>query len=179
MPGGILAIDPAKVIGWAWAAPGAEPEWGHARLGRKGCETDEIAEALSIFLTARIDICQPDWIVREDFYIGGGRVQMNPQTIYVLCGIAWQIDLMARERGIECRKVNTSAFTKFFTGRGKFDSRADKKAATMAMCKIHGWRATEDEADALALLAYAEARLYPSAAMKRAVGPLFAVEARR
>jgi len=173
MPG-ILALDPARTIGWAWAPPSEPPQFGHARLGKIGCETDEIAEALSIFLTARLDMCQPDWIVRENFYIGGGRVQMNPQTIYVLCGIAWQIDLAARERGIECRKVNTSAFTKFFTGKGKYPDRAAKKAATMAMCRIHGWQATEDESDALALLFYAEAKLFPEAAMKRAAGPLFA-----
>ena len=175
--GGVLALDPATVIGWAHAEPGGgKPTWGHQRLGRLGAETDEIAEALGLFLDARIDVLNPRYIVREDFYIGGGRVPMNPQTIYVLCGIAWQIDLAARRRGIGCYKVQTSTMVRYFTGRGKYPDRAAKKRATVRVCQFHGWTCTSDEADAIALLCYAEAKLFPEMrlSMRRPAGPLFA-----
>jgi hypothetical protein len=177
MPG-VLALDPAITIGWAHADPGQSPTWGHQRLARPGAETDEVAEALAIFLEARIELFRPDWIVRENFYIGGGKVPMNPQTIFVLCGIAWQIDLVARQHGIECRKVQSLTFVNFFTGRAKYADRAAKKRATIQTCKLHGWRATEDEADALALLAYAEAKLFGVAAIERRAAMPFAAPGR-
>jgi hypothetical protein len=178
--GGIIALDPAKTIGWAAVfEPGGPVQFGHKRLGRDGAETEEVAESLAAFLDARIDLFKPDLIVRENYYIGGGRVPMNAQTIFMLCGIAWQIDLTARLCGIECRRAQTAAFTNYFIGRGKFPSRAAKKNAVRSQCAAMGWRATEDEADALALLMFAEAKMYPIESMRRTrrmralVGPLF------
>jgi hypothetical protein len=180
MAGGILALDQATVTGWAYSDPGDKSvQFGHQRMGRQGGTAGEVGAAFAIFLEARIAVFEPRWIVYEAPYVPrpsarAGVPPINPETLRRLLGLAFLIDTIAEQHGIDCREATSGAFIKFFTGSGKYPERAAKKAATVAMCKIHGWKATEDEADALALLFYAEAKLFPEFSMKRAAGPLFA-----
>lgn len=178
MPGGILALDPSSVaVGWAYADPGEpEPIWGNFRPKRPGetarDHSGEIGSRFGIFLEARIEILQPRYIVREQPWLG----PPNYETLFPLLGLAWQIDKTAVDHRIECRQTPTMPAVKFLTGKGKYDNPAAKKRATIAACKLHGWNCTEDEADALAILCYAEAELFPEfrRSMKRPAGPLFA-----
>jgi hypothetical protein len=174
---GILALDPALVTGFAHSEPGERPTWGHQRLGASGEDTDKISEALEIFLETRIALWQPQYIVRETVYDGP-----NPVTNNILGGIGWQIDMQARQHRIPCAKVDSNEFIKWFTShKGKWPGntyeqrRAAKKRATVTTAHTYGWQCTQDEADALALLIYAEAKLFPEmcAAMRRPAGPLF------
>ncbi len=172
---GILSLDQATTVGWAYSDPGeAEIQFGHQRMGREGASDAEVGAAFAIFLDVRIDVFQPAHIVFEQPYVGGGKVPVNPQTIFRLAGMKWQIELTCYQRGIDCAQATTSTFIKFFTGKGKYPDRAAKKRATVLACRDRGWRCSEDEADAVALLCFAEAKLFPQAAMKRAPGPLFA-----
>lgn len=176
--GGILAIDQATVTGWAWSEPGGAPEWGHKQLGGEGADDGKVGAAMSVLLEARIAHFKPDWIVYEAPYVprpspNAAVPPINPQTLRRLLGLAFLIDTIADQHGIGCREVTTAAFTRYFVGRGKFPSREAKKRATVERCKLLGWKATSDEADALALLCFAEAKLFRIEAMRRSAGPLF------
>jgi hypothetical protein len=194
MPGGILALDASSsAVGWAYGDPGAPmPLWDTFRPKLDGETAKEhagrIGARFAIFLEARIEVLKPTHIVREQPYAGGKRwdfvdgkkvlvdIPVNNETMFPLWGLAWQIDTIAEQHGIDCRQCTTLAAVKFFTGRAKYENREAKKRATVAMCKMHGWKCTEDEADALAILVYAEAKLFPEMrlAMRRLAGPLFA-----
>ncbi len=191
MPG-ILALDQSTRVGWAWTHPGSEPIWGNKRLGRDGATAGEVGAALWALLTGLLDHYEPSYLVYETPYIPRprrnrkgeekteGNVPLNAQTMRKLLGIAFLIDTIAEQRGIECREVVSSAATFAMTGRGKYPNRQAKKRATMMACWARGWKATEDEADALAILMFSEARFYPEASRQRRMvlkiptGPLFA-----
>jgi len=175
----ILAIDQATTVGVAFAEAGCEPVWGHWRMGKPKAEPDEIAEAFDLYLREQISRFRPDDLIHETPYIGSGRVPLNPQTILLLAWMAGHIGLVARQCGVRCWQQQTSTAVKFLTGRAKYASRKEKKLATMRACWARGWEATEDEADALALLMFAESKLYPEASRQRRMvlrmprGPLF------
>lgn len=179
MPG-ILALDPgSKITGWAFSEPGApRPEWGRFVVRHDGETAKDDAGAIGarfeVFLEARIDVFKPDFIVREQPYIPDGkRLPVNFETVFPLLGLAWQIDTIAERHGIVCQQATAYAAVKAFTGRGRYESREAKKRATIAMCKIHGWVCTEDEADALALLCLAETKLFPRVRQLAPTGTLF------
>jgi hypothetical protein len=139
-------------------------------------DAGEIGARFEIFLEARIDVFKPDYIVREQPYIPDGKkIPVNFETIFPLVGLAWQIDVIAARHGFgdRCQEATSYAAVKFFTGKAKYPSRAAKKRATVAMCKLHGWACTEDEADALALLCYSEAKLFPYQRQLKPTGQLF------
>lgn len=173
---GVLALDQATVTGWAHSEPGQTPTWGHIDLAKSGVGMGKVGAAFSIFLEARIAVFRPQFVIYETPFIGGGRIPINPLTLRRLLGIAGLIDTICEQRGIECREAGSLAFTKFFTGQGRFEDRQAKKRATMERCKMLGWECSEDEADAVALLLYAEAKLFPRYAMARPAGPLFSPE---
>jgi Holliday junction resolvasome RuvABC endonuclease subunit len=178
---GTLALDPARRLGWAYCAePGGLLEFGHRMLAREGAEPGEIGDGLSVFLHHRIDEFQPALIVYEQPFLS-----RNFQTSFVLLGLGFSIDTIARQCRIEYGSVLAQEATKAMTGRAKFpgkdyaERRKAKKAATMHACWARGWKATEDEADAIAVLLLAEAKRFPEAAMSRPKvlkapsGPLF------
>jgi hypothetical protein len=84
-----------------------------------------------------------------------------------MCGL---VEMVAYEHQIQA----SNEICRHFTGRGSWGGRANKKAATQKMCAVYGWHdVTEDEADPLALWVYGEAELFPRAALKHGIGPLF------
>jgi hypothetical protein len=180
MPG-ILGFDPSRVIGWAYCLPGEPVDFGHQTLGRKGAEPEDIGVALDIFLQQIIPLCCPALIVREQPFLSP-----NFQTAFILLGMSFRIDTVARQYGIECGSIISTEATKALTGRAKFpgkdyaERRKAKKLATMEACWARGWKATEDEADAIAVTLLAETKRFPEAAMSRPMvlkapsGPLFA-----
>src|SRR6266705_1898753 len=130
---GILAIDQGTRAGWAWCAPGCEPMWGNKKLGREGATSGEVGAAFDAFLLERIDYLGPRFLVYEAPYVpraGQDRVPINAETLRRLLGLAFLIDTIAAQRGIECREVLSAAATKAMTGRGKYPSRQAKKLAT-------------------------------------------------
>jgi Holliday junction resolvasome RuvABC endonuclease subunit len=181
MPG-VLAIDQATTVGWAHCEPAQHPQWGHKRLALPGAEHEEVAQSFDLFLRSLIEHTQPRHLIYERPFLG---VQ-NAQTIMLLAGLRWHILLVAPQYGVRVWDQETRAAVKLLTGHGKFPGatadarRKAKKQATMAACWARGWKATEDEADALALLLFAESRLYPREAkerrmtLKEPTGPLFA-----
>ena len=183
MPG-ILAIDPARVLGWAYCLPGGPVDFGHETLARRGAEPGLIGARLDTFLRSRIRKLEPSLIVYEQPFLSSKFIDMH--TAFELLGISFYIDTIAELHGIKYNSVNAIEATKSLTGRGKFpgknydERRAAKKAAAIEACRARGWNATADEADAIAVLLLAEAKLFPVEAMRRPAvlkqptGPLFA-----
>jgi hypothetical protein len=204
MPGGILGLDPSTAaFGWSYFEPGIkQPEWGHLRLGAKGAEPGAVGAALCLFLEARIAVFKPCGIAIESVYVptprkprfvkGGSpfvfgaelvaqaddhHIPINPKVLARLYGLNMLVLTVAHQHGIPCSEVTTGDFCTYFLGKRPPRGRPAKKAANVEMCRLLGWTpVTQDEADALALGAYAEARLFPEMrlAMKRPAGPLFA-----
>ncbi len=181
MPG-ILALDQATVTGWAFAEPGCEPVWAHKKLGRDKATAGEVGAAFTCLIEGLLDTFRPEFMCFEAPYVpraGRDRVPINAETLRRLLGLAFLIDTIAEQHGIECREIASSAATLSMTGRGKYPNRQAKKRATMQACWARGWKASEDEADALAILMFSEARLFPEASRQRRMvlkmpsGPLF------
>lgn len=189
---GLLAIDQATVSGWAYCRPGEEPVWGHKRMGNPETWEGKVFHNFRVFLYELLDHWgRPDCLVFEAPFVprydrSAEAKPMNPQTLRKAFGWVAHLTQIAEERGIErIEEVQSIEFTKFFTGKGRFagETSADKsyakKSAVVAACKARGWDATHDEADALAMLMFAEYRLYPEASLRRRIvlkqphGPLF------
>jgi hypothetical protein len=166
MSAGILALDIATTSGAAFAKPGGEPVWQHRRFGKVGAESGAVGALFGQWLAELIVAYAPVWMVFESPYIPPG---LNNAAVRRLYGMAMIAEATAWGCGtIEVREVDTASVTKYFTGQSRWGSREGKKAATKRVCERHGWApVTEDEADALAVFAYAEAMLFPAAASRR------------
>jgi Holliday junction resolvasome RuvABC endonuclease subunit len=169
MPG-VLALDPGTLIGWAHAEPGETPTFGHKRLARSGVTPGQFGSAFDIFLQARLDLFKPRYVCYEKPWVG----RKSYHTVFRLLGMASRIETMCDQWGIGCREAAPQEISSFFLGTGGLKTE-EKKRRTVEMCRAYGWDAQEDEADALALLVYAEAKLFPAFRLKRrvAAGPLF------
>jgi hypothetical protein len=177
---GLLAIDAAKTLGWAHCLPGGPLRFGHQTLGRKGAEPGQIGAALSIFLSEAVSELSPDLIVYEQPF-----KSPSFQTEFVLFGMGFFIDTFCVMHCIKYGSIVAPEATKALTGRAKFpgkdyaERRKAKKLATMQACWARGWKATEDEADAIAVLLLAEMKRFPIEAKSRPMvlkqprGPLF------
>jgi hypothetical protein len=197
MTGGLLALDVATTTGWAYGRPGDRPSFGRFRSGKprpKGeGNAGEVLAQFRGWLERHCDYWRPGMMVFEAPYVprvtptrvrtrGGHLVATMPSSsapidIHVLrrliamCGL---VEMVAYERAIPCREEASNVICRHFTGNGSWGGRANKKAATQKMCSVYGWPGvSEDEADALALWVYAEAVLFPKAAVQRGAGPLF------
>jgi hypothetical protein len=193
--GGVLALDVATTTGWACGPPGSRPTWGSFRAaGRdRGVETGEVLHRFRLWLDERLGDWRPAWVVFEAPYVprtaptrirtrtGEVVATLPPKSppidikvlrrLISLCGL---VEMVAWQHKIACREEASNVICRHFTGHGSWGGRAEKKAATQRMCAVHGWAGvTEDEADALALWVYAEAVLFPPAALRRGAGPLF------
>ncbi len=199
--GGILALDVASTTGWAYVFPGDQPIYGSHRIAKPGSDHGPVSHAFRTWLGGKVMEYRPKWIVFEAPYIpmprqrivrrkiGGGFVHadgspvianppppMNMETIYRLCGLCFEVEGIAAEFGIACRKIDTSSWTKGFTGAARYrGGREAKKEAVMAACKLRGWDIRDsDSADAVGIAVYAESILSPRASATRPIGGLFA-----
>jgi len=161
--GGILALDLGTKTGWAYGYPRAEPEWGKVSFGS---ESDgDVFFALACWLDEGIQARQPKYVCTEQPWISP---KFSPPI--KLIGMDAIVQLVTRKHNLRFRSWAVKEVAKFFLGEGGLKSAA-KKIATQEMCLRYGWRASQDECDALALWCFAEAKLDPGA--RRSLGPLF------
>jgi hypothetical protein len=170
MPG-VLALDPGTVCGFAHAEPGKAPTFGHQRIAKPGVTPGQFGSAFDIFLMARLELFRPEYVVYEKPWVGG---MVSYHTKFRLLYMAGRIETLCDQWGLGCREAAPQEISKFFLQAGGLKTE-EKKRRTVEMCRAYGWDAQEDEADALALLVYAEAKLFPASRLKRrvAAGPLF------
>lgn len=180
MTGGILALDLATRLGWAYAGPAAMESWprtameaaampsppavsGWFRLPKTGPDVGWFLDAYHDFLTSSLDLHQPARVVFEAPWVGvkkdrhGNVSQTHQDTARKLLCLAGHTEFVCRRRRIAYREANNATVRKHFIGKGRGD-RATLKRLTIDACKARGWSPeNDDEADALGLLDYAVA----------------------
>jgi hypothetical protein len=167
----ILTIDIATTSAAAFAVTGERPLWCHERFGKPGASAGEVGARFEYWLESLAAEHLPGYLIFESPF---ARPPLRDVVIRRLYGMAMVAEVVGHRRGMAVREVDTPSVAKFFTGQARWGSREAKKAATKRVCARYGWSpVTEDEADALAVLAYAEALIDPSAAARRGLGPLF------
>jgi Holliday junction resolvasome RuvABC endonuclease subunit len=160
--GGILALDIATNLGWAWgyapkhgpataleaaAAAPAQPASGVYRV--RGDSLGEFLADYERWLGLVLDERQPGGLMFEAPILGKFTAFATARKLMSLAGLT---ELVAHRRGIPwVREAQPSTVKKHFTGSGKA-----KKPDMEAACLQRGWTFADDnEADALALFSYA------------------------
>jgi Holliday junction resolvasome RuvABC endonuclease subunit len=101
---------------------------------------------------------------------------VNMRTINRLVGMRAVAVMVAWERRARYREYAASQIATYFTGFARFvGGREAKKATTIWMAKTQGYDvgSDHDKADGLAVWSTGEADMFPHAAMRRGIGPLF------
>jgi hypothetical protein len=178
LPGGILAIDLGRISAFAYADPGRRPVWGRTTLGDVDASGGRLLGRAREWISELCDYHRPSWLGQEAPYAQrpGQKtsVPFNPKTQARLQRLAGVAESIAFERGLSYREPDIRDVAGHFLGSEGRRMRSDKKKRqTLVICKLHGWTATQDEADALALLSYMEWSLSPGQARLRGEGPLF------
>lgn len=150
----ILSLDLATSTGWAAsvpASPSGRPKSGVWRLGTDALSLGSFFDGFDQLLSDAITVFAPRLIVYEAPILHSG--QMTPATALKLQGLAALTELIAFRREVPVRQANNQTVKKFFAGYGHA-----KKPDMIAACRDRGWNIdSPDEADALAILAWAQA----------------------
>lgn len=192
MAGGVLALDLATRTGWACgrllarpltpmeAQLACPPKPASGTLRFQGATVgafmadahDRLADLLSLYRPAGLIYEKP---ILPD--------RTTPETVLKLNGLAALASMLAHRAGIRwVRTAQPSKVKRHFCSSG-----AAGKAGVLAACTARGWTglASDDEADALALLDYAahlavleRAGAPPLTVLERAAAPPRAVGAR-
>lgn len=165
MTGRIIALDLSSACtGIAYDGPdGARPVSSSYRLPRAGAAGDYGLgyAAFRAYLACRVERAKPVLIAFEaPLQVIGAHAssrRTNQATVRILFGLAAITEEVAGAFGIACAEVNIATIKKHFAGHG----RADKRDI-IARCRQLGWEPRNDnEADAMALWAYAKALREP------------------
>jgi hypothetical protein len=178
---GILAIDPARRIGFCFGRPGhRDLIFGSKVMGSRGGDFGaELFLPFFDWLEARITECRPRFVcymepmkLQHDTVVNLQRKFGLPAIVNLVAARRRQTDLP----DLAVRYCSDQTVIRFFTGQARWGGTDNKKAATIATCKRLGHAVGDDNdaADAVALFHYVEAKLYPhEAAARGTVGPLF------
>lgn len=167
-PGGLLALDLATVLGFAYAPlpPGPpptpieaaagrampKPYSGHHRVAAPGASIGRFLLNYDRWLVDMIATLGPTRVIFEAPLPTNRTRKTNFETVRKLICIAGLTEKVALEKGVGIvREANHATVKKHFTGHGRAD-----KAETIAACRALGWDVDEEnEADALALWSFA------------------------
>lgn len=163
--GGMLCLDLGTKTGWASAMPGEAPSHSHIRLPNDRGD-GAFFSAFRCFLLDMVTVTAPRLIVYEAPLITSGMTHV--QTVFRLFGLAAHTVEIAHISEVRCEPANNATVKKFLTDNGRA-----KKPEVMDAIRARGWEPDdENEADALAVLLWAESKWAPH--VTRAAGPLFA-----
>jgi len=155
--GQILALDLARVTGWALGRPGEMPRSGSVTLAKEGASMAAVLSACRRWLdegltgnpTIQLVVFEapldPSWI-KGKTTIGTIRQQIG------LCGVVEE--LLYTRGGYDVREARVADVRNHFLGSNKH-KREIAKQYTITACHARGWDPTDDNAaDALALWDY-------------------------
>lgn len=150
--GGILALDLATRTGWAAWTPGeSAPRHGRRDLGR-GRQLGSFIHGARMWLETLIQMERPAIVAYEAPILPQ---KTSQGAVRKLMGLVCEVEAACVGCRSEAVEVRASAARRFFTGDGG-GKRAEVKARVIGQCRALGWQpASDDEADALAVLAYA------------------------
>ena len=168
-PGGILALDLATVVGWAYCGPnfrpvtaleakaagrtydlGGEITSGSHLVAPPGVALGQFLDRFDLWLADMLIVNAPDYLVFEaPIHVAGST---SIETARRLMSMAGLTELIAHRREIPIvREVNVMSIKKHWTGNGRA-----KKPEMIEAARARGFTPRDDnEADALAVLDFA------------------------
>lgn len=161
----VLALDLARVTGWACGRPGDEPSHGRVQFASEDSSHEAVfAKAARWFADMVVDK-NPTLVLWEaPLPTSFSRGRSNVDTTSILYGLPAVVGAIAYQQGIyDIRKADTRAVRQFFIGCNP--KRAKAKPMVMQQCAALGWEVADDnEADALAVWSYMTSLLEPKVA---------------
>lgn len=160
----ILAIDPSITLtGWAYGTPGQKPVTGTISFSKFNTSYDRVWAQAFVWGAKLFAEMKPDYVAIESPVFNSGR---SHKTDVVLEGLNSQLRSVAYLRtNNPALMFASSTATKVMTGKGKYPTRQEKKAAVFAACLALGWVEDTDPfdiSDALAIFVAAAKKLDPT-----------------
>lgn len=175
----VLALDISTQLGMAYDAPGTGGQYPavETKILPKAIVKGAHGATFSAyrkFLIRRFTEIKPVMVVYEKPMMVVGKHKSsrktNPETVYVLQGLAAIAEEACDDMHISCADANISTAKKHLAGHGFAD-----KAMMMHACKIRRWEVkTDHEADACAVWSLAKSLMDPR--WQPGLGPLIARE---
>jgi len=169
----LLSLDLAKNVGWARWRPGMElPSSGSVRIGRE--DPGECFAAMRDWLFDTITANQIEHMVLESAFISMKTASSAPR-LYGLAGIAREV---AYRRRVRVTDASPNEWRRFFLGQAMAPKsvaakhrRAWLKNETVTRCRNLGIDVkSDDEADAIGVLFFERARLFPQYGVEGELG---------
>ncbi|MBR0682763.1 hypothetical protein GXW74_19885 [Roseomonas eburnea] len=152
MAGGVLALDLATRLGWAFGAPGRRAQCGVVHL--VGREPGAVFAACVDAVADLLDLHQPSRIVAEAPL--PVQAQTHGRTAEHQFGLHAVLLLLAYRRSLPASLVRADVARRSVLGRARFGGRSEAKEAVMAWCRGNGFDPADDNAaDAMVLLHHA------------------------
>lgn len=163
----ILALDLAKLTGWAVGSPAGVEAFGtHLLPSTAAWELGEYGMAARVLFRRMLAHVEPDWVVYESPILRSGKIVEGrrgprvatidtPDKLRKMYGLPFELEIECRRAGVPVREANIGAWRKSFL-MGKIPKgREACKLAVKVMARRRGWDVKDDnEADALAVLDY-------------------------
>lgn len=166
MAGGrIIGLDVGRLTGVASGVPGAAPVSFTVILSRPSEGRAVQAGNLLAFLDREFREDRPALVAKEApiplaAFRDKDSAAHTVRSAYALHGV---VEAMCQRFAVPCHEVVEASVTKFFTGKGRWGGRPQRKQAVMQRCRALGYVPAdcrdEDRCDALAVWDWACAHL--------------------
>jgi hypothetical protein len=150
----ILALDMARITGWAEGEIGRAPLSGTIRFAPPKSSHEEVFGQALEWMHERLQVSKPDLIIVE------APVTKMHNAAFLLFGLPAVIGAVANRHGVpRFNKGHVQSARKHFIGKGRLKTSDATKSAVRAECISRGWveknDCTYDQCDALCLWDYA------------------------
>jgi Holliday junction resolvasome RuvABC endonuclease subunit len=150
--GGVLTLDLASIVGWAYGHKGERPSSGTWIL--RGHQLGPRFVGFENELIRAIETYRPRLIVME-----APLPPTRQASTFVArqqFGLAAYVEGEGCRAGIDVREMPFDTVRKAVLGRGRFGGTDQAKAAVLAWCRAQGWNPSDhNAADAIVLWAFA------------------------
>lgn len=164
----ILALDTARVTGWAALRVDGSLVSGSKALGPEDMRVGPLLSNYCDWLSRRVTEFEPEYIFYEQPWVGP---KTHQATALMLMSLAGLTHVIGSRNRVMVRPAKNPSVVKHFCGRSP-RKRVERKDRVMAECRSRGIEPCDDnEADAIALLDYAAHLLATSTDIPE--GPLF------
>lgn len=163
----ILALDLARLLGWAVGSPDQIEGFGTHELPKTAAwELGEYGMAARVLFRRMLAHVEPDHVVYESPILRSGKIVEGrrgprvatidtPDKLRKMYGLPFELEIECRRAGVPVREANIGSWRSSFL-MGKIPKgREACKLAVKVMARRRGWDVKDDnEADALAVLDY-------------------------